>query len=563
MRFRFWRKKESPDTNAETETPKKERFWKRWFRKREPMIPVEALRRDTAGAAHEPERTDKRSSVTTFATAPDIRSPEPPSLTETALQVGTDAAEAGGDIAEATVDAAVAAADEAAGLVAEAFTENTAVTDERKNAAPGAARTEEIPAWAQKTVSPESVNIRTLPLNWEKLAELGRKLREFQYVVSGQIGGFDFTALKPPPEAQGFIPVIASIVANRRNPGIPAERPTREQMQAARPWLKAVESFIGRFSERLARRFGKYVERRGEEIVTDIAERIIGFAEFSGTIENPKRQFLSECERVYRHLAERKTRDGFWGEEKVPIEDKIAHFIRELQWAKRNPQALEDSSYWLNRQSVPLLLGLIEKLGVTIDSIDPDKAGIVGSEFMAGLHAFLTHSGVSNLPPPPAAREVSIFDPGSWGRGVAEWFAPGTLAHVKRELPDILSLAYEAMPESGLALRDKVYEIAENICVLHKQGMSPEEITRHMFPGMKTATSAGRQKEPPETELFQNGVTTGVLAGAAVGGIAVYFGAGWIWVYFGALLGGVVGLAIGAGIVLWHISRTERKKEKA
>ena len=561
MKLRFWRRKESPDPNTETQKPRKERWWRRLFRGREPRVPIERppVTKPSVPPAIVREQIQKTS---TFSPTPEFKSPEPPSLAETAFAVGSNIADAGGAAAEAAIGTTIAATDEAMGVVAEFLDSENEETNPIETKTATRSTQEMASGLSQKEVSPESIDIHTLPLNWKALAELGRKLKGFRYVISGQIDGFDFTALAPPPEAQAFIPIIASIVANRRNPEIPAKQPTEEQIRAAQPWLKTVQWFLGRFSEQLARRFGNYIDRKGTQVVNDLAERVIGFAEFAGTIENPKQQFLDECERLYQRLAAQKTRSGFWGEEEeVPIEEKVAQFIRTLQRAKQNPRALDNDSFWLNRRTFPLLIALLEKLNLPIDSVNPSNAGIVGAELMEGIYAFLRGTGIQNLPPPLKAREVDIFDPSTWGRGLAEWLYPHIIEHVKRDLPGILSLAHEATPESGPALRDKIYEIAENICTLHKRGVSPEEIAKRMFPGMKTIRVEGQNRIPsPEGETIHENTGNWTVVGLIAGGVAVfYFGASIIWLPIIALVGMMVGAGIGVANVLRRINRSGKQ----
>ena len=100
---------------------------------------------------------------------------------------------------------------------------------------------------------------------------------------------------------------------------------------------------------------------------------------------------------------------------------------------------------------------------------------------MKGVEEFLKNQGIRGVSSAPLPREVDLFDPFSWTRGLAETFAPERLARIEAALPQMLSQAFEALPQNGPQFTNKVYQIAENICVLKAQGKTPEEIARHIF----------------------------------------------------------------------------------
>ncbi len=156
------------------------------------------------------------------------------------------------------------------------------------------------PAWARKEVDPSSVDIGQHLISRHALRCLGKAINE---IKQDPYGSSDLEDIKPPKAAYPVLPMIASVIANRKDPAIPVSLPSREDVEKMKPWLGALEKFIGRFSESWARRFGRYVEKRGQRVVLDTGLQIATVAEKIGTIGNPRNQFLTEVSSLYQGLA--------------------------------------------------------------------------------------------------------------------------------------------------------------------------------------------------------------------------------------------------------------------
>lgn len=333
------------------------------------------------------------------------------------------------------------------------------------------------PKWADREVSLSSINLRELPIGWQSLTNLSRAINEMKdYPFERK----DLADIKPSLDVYPALPMIASVIANKRNPAIPVVLPTQAEIKAMKPWLNTVEKFIGRFSQNWARKFGGYVEKRGQQVVVDVGSRVSNIAEQVRTIENPRQQFITEITNLYNHLArpEYKMVGDFFGEhrEEVKIEDKIHNLLLGLRYVR------DGGKHQLyTRDQFPLLNTVLPIIKFPPDTLDDDQASIAGAELMEGIHVFLRQQGVSQLMPVPRAQGVNLFDPGSWMRGIAETFFGEKLEKVKRGLPNVLTQAHGVLPPSGPQLSDKIYDVAENISILKAQGRTADEIAHHVF----------------------------------------------------------------------------------
>lgn len=340
-----------------------------------------------------------------------------------------------------------------------------------------AGETQLLPTWAERTVDLDSINFRGLPIGWQALTNLGRVINEMNDEPSGVK---DLAEIKPPPSVYPILPMVASVVANRRNPDIPVTLPTEADIKAIKPWLTTVERFIGKVSKKGARKFGNYVEKRGQRVVTDIGSRISTIAEQVQIIEHPKQQFLTELTNLYNQLASPtyETEEGLFGDyrKQVGIEEKIHTLLLSLRHIREGGH---HQVYTVDQY--PLLNTVIPVIQFPPDALDDEHASVAGAELMDGIRLFLEQRGVANVTSSPKARDVNLLDPGSWTRGIAENFFGGKLRKVKRSFPMILSQVYEILPASGPDLSEKIYGMAEDICILTAQGHSADEIAHRTF----------------------------------------------------------------------------------
>jgi hypothetical protein len=331
--------------------------------------------------------------------------------------------------------------------------------------------------WANKEVTIDSINLQELPIDWDALTNLGRVINE---IKDDSFEAKDLADIKPHSDVYPVLPMIASVIANKRNPEIPVVLPTHAEVKAMKPWLAKVGKIISRFSQKSASKFERYVEKRGQQVVVDAGFRMSDIAEQIATIENPRHQFLTELTTIYNQLAspEFETEESFFGdhEEEVSVEEKIHKLLLSLRHVRDGG---DHKLYTKNHY--PLLTTMLPIVKFPPDSLDEDEASIAGAELMEGIQTFLKQQGVRDVMAVPRAKEVNLFDPGSWGRGLTETFASQKLERVKRGLPNVLTQVHKVLPQSGPQLSEKMYDVAENICILKAQGTSTDEIAQHIF----------------------------------------------------------------------------------
>lgn len=333
------------------------------------------------------------------------------------------------------------------------------------------------PKWANEEVGLDSINIYNLPIGWKALAKLGRVINGMK---DDPFDSSDLSDIKPPPNVYSALPMVASVIANRRNSDIPVVLPTQAEVKAMKPWLATIERFIGRFSQNWARKFEGYVEKKGQQVVLDIGSRISNVAEQVEGIKSPRQQFIKELTNLYNYLAKPQYEEvlGFSGyhNKEVEIEEKIWVLLSALRYIRGGGNHL-----FYTRDKYPLLTTILPIIKFPPDSLPDDQVTLAGAEIMEAINIFLRQQGVTRLMAVPKAREVNLLDVASWMRGIAETFFSGKLEKVKGDLPNVLTQVHDILPANGPQLSGKIYTIAKNICVLRAQGQTPEEIARHVF----------------------------------------------------------------------------------
>ncbi len=322
-------------------------------------------------------------------------------------------------------------------------------------------------------MSTSQQNIKSLlPIDWRAVTLLGKKINLLQ---GNTYDSNDLAVIAAPNEPKKLVLMVASVIANSRNPRIRPHFPSEEDLKELKPWIASVQGLIQRVSPKWAVRFGKYVERSGQDAVRDAAHAVIATAEWCRGFREPRKQFVDQMTALYRLVLQPAEVAGFWGSETATIEDKIGQLFLALRYGSSNMLP------GFNARAFPLLFAASKKFGFPGPNFSTEQAGIAGAEFVSGIYEFLRARGVKNLPPPPGASEFDLFDLGTWMRGMAEMFYAEKLALVSEHLPETLDLVTRALPESGPELADAIYEIAERMCGLEESGMSPEDISQLLF----------------------------------------------------------------------------------
>lgn len=338
----------------------------------------------------------------------------------------------------------------------------------------------------------ESIDIRTIPLNWPAIARLGRSVNELKdQPIRVQEFGPLRTLTEPLYPA---ISMVASVIANRRNPGIQIMYPTDEQVKAMRPSLGLVSTFIGRFSTKWQDRFDRFLERQGANKVMGVAGkafRIVDVLEATH-YDQPRINFVNGIEVLYTDLSQSETQPGGlfgWDEVERPVEEKIKQLINEVRAARFG----HGRGRFFNSNRHPFLAKLlmtVNSIGINFPKepeevlIGPDsdeKTAIAGAEVMEGIETFLRRDDRINIPPAPKPREFDLFNPDTYNRTLAEWLNMDKLERVKAKLPQVLNYVVECIPESPSAVATRIYEIAEDIVSLKKQGKTDREIAEALI----------------------------------------------------------------------------------
>lgn len=334
--------------------------------------------------------------------------------------------------------------------------------------------------WPQRSVSLDEINIRReIPIGWEAIAKMGKAINKLK---DEPLTSEDLSVLKKPPEsAYAGVPMVASIIANKRNPAIPVRLPTDAEVKAIKPWLSDVSWLLGKFSQNWRRAFDRFIERMGADFVVNIGERAYAMVQEMEWIENPRQQFVADIAKLYATLAKPEFEESFTlfgGEERVriPIEEKIENLLEIMKLVRDGGTYL-----WINKDEYPLLARILPVIKFPPDSLDEGTTSIAGAEMMEGIEKFLKQQGIKNARRAPRPREFNLLNPDTWMRGLAEWFVPEKLARVKNHLPEILTQAKDTLPESGPEFVNKVYTLTENIVIVKHQGEDNREIVESLF----------------------------------------------------------------------------------
>jgi len=316
-------------------------------------------------------------------------------------------------------------------------------------------------------------NIKSLlPIDWQAVTLLGKQINKLQ---GNLYNHNDLAVIAVPDEPKELVLMVASVVANSHGQRFESRLPTEEDLKRLKPWIASIQGLIQRVSPTWAERFGRYVERSGQDAVRDAARFVIQSAEWCRGFKEPRKQFVDQLTRLYSLILSPAEVAGFLENREATIEEKIDGMFLALRYGRNNMLP------GFNASTFPLLFVASKKFGFPAHNFSTSEAGIAGAEFMSGIYEFLYAQGVYNLPLPPEASEFDLFNLRTWMRGIAETFYAEKLALVREHLPETLHLVVRVLPRSGPELADAIYGIAERMCELDEGGVSAEEICRLLF----------------------------------------------------------------------------------
>jgi hypothetical protein len=355
----------------------------------------------------------------------------------------------------------------------------------------------------EREVSLDSIDLRTIPINWTAVARMGRSINNLK---DEPLIMQEFALIRELKEPlYPAIPMVASVTAHQRNPEIPIIYPTEEQVKAMKPSLGFVSFIIGRFSNNWQAKFDRYLKQEGTHKVMGVAEKVFSMVRVleNTQYDHPRERFIDGLEVLYSDLSQSETEQGgFLGLEEVerPIEKKILQLIQEV----RSARFRDGHGRYFNSDRHPFLSKLLRvanSVGINFPSaplptlLEPnsdEKAAIAGSEVMGGIEIFLRSNSRQNIPAAPRPMEFDIFNFGSYMRAAAEIFNYSKLERVKAKLPEVLNQAADCIPEKPSAVAERIYEIAEDIVILKQQGRTDKEIAESLISNWKKSQIATR-----------------------------------------------------------------------
>ncbi len=489
MKFSFLKKQTSPFEESGIEQKEIRRGRVR-FRIKWPSHSQETLdtARPASGNVPPQESPEPKPSQATFRISSDFKQPEPPPLSEGVALLGREMLAAGEHVANTTVHTAAEVGGEIGRLGTEALSSfemaGTDVVDfltpekeGQEGAKPKEANTHH--------VSPhERLTLESLPIGWNAL----RELRKFSL-----FGNRDIADIRPSESLYVFIPMVASVVANKYDPKQEMRFPTYEEVLsgASTQWalLKISEKVLNLLSKKWLAQFKANVEEAARLQIVGVGSRIAEIGFLMREVKNPRQQCLKEIEMLYKNIAKPIRLGG----EEVKIENKIGALLSAFWRIKQNPKVFDNVQhpYGLSSRDFPILVRLLPLLNLPPESILDEmdakyKVSAVGSEIMQGTETFLRTKGVQNVPVAPRKTEATIADPDTWVRGMGEAFAGDTIARVRTELPRILSLLVDVLPENGKEFSQSIFDLSLSILNKNQKGASFLDIGRDLFKGRHT-----------------------------------------------------------------------------
>lgn len=335
-----------------------------------------------------------------------------------------------------------------------------------------------------REVDPSQLSVYKLPLEWSAFKKLGSEINKVKD-PDDQVSPIDIASLKPSENAYVFLvflPMVASVIAHRKNPDYPIQTPTDAQIKNLMPWLNRASKILDKFTPTLGSRFDRYIERRGAGAVVDIGNKLYETASAIGEIANPRDQFFSDISNMYLELATPEiTREtGFFEtyETVRPIEDKIEETLTTMSYVRMGYRRHDAQMF---AQKYPLLAKIAPIAKFPPDTMDIGRVSIAGAEMMQGIRRYLTDNGIKNVLPTPKPKEFDLFDLDTYMRWFAEWFAEKKLHRVRHHLPTILNASRKCLPENGPQLANAIIQRAEDVVVLNNQGIPNKQIVDHLF----------------------------------------------------------------------------------
>lgn len=319
------------------------------------------------------------------------------------------------------------------------------------------------------------VSIKDIPINWSYL-------QTNAHVIGRLIGKPDLLQVISRPEVpagwSSFIPMLASTIAHARDRRIPLRKPTFEEAARIKPAVGIARKLLG--ESELGERFESYTVSKAEARIDNAGERIVHLAEAASRIENPRRRFHEEMDKLYKYATGEHVlpRDQALGPNTPDADIRLEYLLGHLV----NSQNIESIPHDIREQFG--LTSLVRDLGLVPEYSYPGTAiRIAAPEILSGIYNFLHSNGPEGYYPPNGNTTHPMFS-GEWAyfkRQLAERFKHKDLSRAERKTSDVLMHIYNILPENGPQFASSIHGIAEGICRSKEDGVDDDTIARNLL----------------------------------------------------------------------------------
>jgi len=325
----------------------------------------------------------------------------------------------------------------------------------------------------------ERLSIKDIPLNWTYLQNNAHDIGRFFGRILGKP---DLAHLvsnhEVPAEWSAFIPMVASNVAHTRDRSISFRRPTFKDAVRFKPAAGIARKLLG--ESEMGERFESIEVAKAEARINETSGVILRIAETASGIENPRRLFHEEMDKLYRYATSRYVllNDQALGPNTKDADIRLEYLLRHLLGSsdtERMPDGLREQFK---------LTPLVRDLNVLPKSTQSSTSlRVAAPEILSGIYNFLYSNGSEGYFPPNINEPLAKFS-GEWAyfrRQLTEKFKHKKLASMERKTTDMLQHIFNILPESGPQFADSIYRIAEGICKSKRDGYDDDSIARNLL----------------------------------------------------------------------------------
>jgi len=267
-----------------------------------------------------------------------------------------------------------------------------------------------------------------------------------------------------PPNTEFLIPVAARAIVEGKDFEMP--KVSIRDLKKLRPDVAGNAWLLSRMSKRLAYKMDKYAQRKATETASNAMARLIDFVEAFGEIENPRKQFVSEVEKLYKEIP-------LHGQ---PVGSPFFYFTRELDNLDKRPKNNKVNKKY------PLVGHALAVTGLEPSNYGHDM-DVAAQEIYEGMEEFLrSHEVYVEKNKPRKGQSATL-------RASAQLFARESLEKARETVPEALETIYQILPEDGSEFKQKLQSLANDLLNAKRQGATNEEISAALLASVHYAKS--------------------------------------------------------------------------